>query len=52
MFTQDLEIEMSDLHIHIRHLKSLRNNLQETLKITFKKSEKMKSFVRPALAII
>jgi len=41
MFTQDLEIEMSDLHIRMRHLKSLRNNLQETLKITFKKFEKI-----------
>ena len=41
MFTQELEIEMSDLHIRMRHLKSLRNNLQETLKITFKKFEKI-----------
>lgn len=41
MFTQDLEIEMSDLHIRMRHLKLLRNNLQETLKITFKKFEKI-----------
>ncbi len=41
MFTQDLEIEMSDLHIRLRHLKSLRNNLEETLKITFKKFEKI-----------
>lgn len=52
MFTQDLEIEMSDLHIRMRHLKSLRNNLEETLKITFKKLKKLKTYVRHAPVII
>lgn len=41
LFTRDLEIEMSDLQVRVRHLKSLRNNLQETLRITFKKFEKI-----------
>ncbi len=41
MFTRELEIEVGDLIVRLKHLKSLRNNLQETLKITFKKFEKI-----------
>ncbi len=41
MFTRELEIEVGDLQVRLKHLKSLRNNLQETLKITFKKFEKI-----------
>ena len=41
MFTRDLEIEVSDLQIRVRHLQSLRSNLQSSLNITFKKFEKI-----------
>lgn len=41
MFTRELEIEVGDLQVRLKHLKSLRNKLQETLKITFKKFEKI-----------
>lgn len=41
LFTRDLEIEVSDLQIRLRHLQSLRHNLQSTLDMTFKKFEKI-----------
>ncbi len=41
MFTRDLEIEVSDLQIRVCHLQSLRNNLQSSLNLTFKKFEKI-----------
>lgn len=41
LFTRDLEIEVSDLQIRVRHLQSLRQNLQLTLDMTFKKFEKI-----------
>ena len=41
LFTRDLEIEVSDLQIRLRHLQSLRYNLQSTLDMTFKKFEKI-----------
>ena len=40
-FPQSLEIDVSDLVIRMRHLRSLRNNLESTLNITFKKFEKI-----------
>ena len=42
-FPQSLEIDVSDLVIRMRHLKSLRNNLESTLLITFKKFEKIEN---------
>lgn len=41
LFTRDLEIEVSDLRIRLRHIQSLRLNLQATLDMTFKKFEKI-----------
>ncbi len=41
LFTRDLEIEVSDLEIRLRHLQSLRFALQSTLDMTFKKFEKI-----------
>lgn len=41
LFTRDLEIEVSDLEIRLKHLQSLRFNLQSTLDMTFKKFEKI-----------
>ncbi len=41
LFTRDLEIEVSDLEIRLRHLQSLRFTLQSTLDMTFKKFEKI-----------
>ena len=42
-FPQALEIDVSDLVIRIRHLRSLRDNLETTLTITFKKFEKIEN---------
>jgi magnesium transporter len=42
-FPQSLEIDVSDLVIRIRHLRSLRDNLETTLTITFKKFEKIEN---------
>jgi len=42
-FPQSLEIDVSDLVIRIRHLRSLRDNLEMTLTITFKKFEKIEN---------
>ena len=42
-FPQALEIDVSDLVIRIRHLRSLRDNLEMTLTITFKKFEKIEN---------
>lgn len=42
-FPQSLEIEVSDLVVRMRHLRSLRNNLESTLNITFKKFEKIET---------
>ncbi len=42
-FPQSLEIDVSDLVIRIRHLRSLRDNLESTLNITFKKFEKIEN---------